>query len=142
MIHNHHRRLRSQGGGDEPTNVIGIPDVVHQWIHDNPAKAEDYGLIVPSYKDPAEVMVTIPEEALKKPRAKKAPDEKRTRVTLTIKIPADERENGAEILAGYVAEARDLYVEERGWDDNVPAYYPLEAALYDWHRVFVLGETP
>lgn len=135
MIHEHHRRLRSQGGGDEPTNVIGLPDVIHDWIHAHPEKAKEAGLIVPEWQDPAEVKVVIPEEALKKARAKREPGEKRRRVSRTIKVPVDAQENGVEILESLDELCRQELVNNEfkdAWEDDVPMYYVDVAVKYDW----------
>lgn len=133
MIHEHHRRLRSQGGGDEPTNVIGLPDVIHDWIHANPEAAKEAGLIVPEWEDPANVKVTIPEEALRKVRAGKSQDEApRPRATVGIKVPKDERENGAEVLLTLIEECRKELVGEFNWQDDVPNYFVLTAVMADW----------
>ena len=54
----HHRRLRSQGGKDEVSNLIAVHHMCHNLgthsIHMNPAKSIDQGWIVPSYAQPAE----------------------------------------------------------------------------------------
>jgi 5-methylcytosine-specific restriction endonuclease McrA len=50
----HHKRLRSQGGSDEPDNLaylcstIGTRQGCHQWVHDNPAEAARDGWIIRS----------------------------------------------------------------------------------------------
>ncbi len=134
MIHEHHRKLRSQGGGDEPTNVIGLPDVVHDWIHANPEKAKDAGLIVPEWDDPAEVKITIPEEAFKKIREKKErPAEKpRNRKTIGVAVPKDEQEDGAGILDDLITQAQEILEPVMGWSETVPPYFVLVAVLHDW----------
>lgn len=43
--HAHHRVLRSQGGADEPFNLIGVCHVCHDFIHANPAEALKRDLI-------------------------------------------------------------------------------------------------
>ena len=131
MIHEHHRKLRSQGGGDEPWNTIDIPDSIHDWIHANPEKAKEAGLIVPEWEDPRDVKITIPEEALKKTRATRDPAGPRKRKTYTFKVP-DDAENGGEILDTLIQECRDAVKNVLGFEDNVPAYFVLVAVLHDW----------
>lgn len=41
----HHRKLRSQGGTDDPTNLELLGVGCHQWAHANPAEAARLGLI-------------------------------------------------------------------------------------------------
>jgi hypothetical protein len=57
----HHRKLRSQGGLDEPDNLIRLcgsgTTGCHGWAHANPAVARSYGLIVWRIRNPAEVPV-------------------------------------------------------------------------------------
>ena len=54
----HHRKLKSQGGKDEPCNLIAVHHKCHNLgtdsIHLNPAKSVKMGWIVPSWADPSE----------------------------------------------------------------------------------------
>ena len=50
----HHRRLRSQGGTDEPVNLILLHTACHRTVHANVLWARNHGLIVPSWADPAD----------------------------------------------------------------------------------------
>jgi hypothetical protein len=54
----HHRKLRSRGGRDTPSNVIRIHHECHNLstssIHLNPARAEQNGWMVPSWTEPDE----------------------------------------------------------------------------------------
>jgi hypothetical protein len=43
--HTHHRRLRSQGGSDDPSNLVACCNRCHDWAHRNPVHAEALGLI-------------------------------------------------------------------------------------------------
>jgi len=136
MTHEHHRKLRSQGGGDEPYNILIVGDEIHSWIHANPEKAWELGWIVPSWEDPANVSVAIPEEILKlkKPRETK-PEKPRNRAVVSIRVPKDERENGAEVLDTLIDECRkELLAEDfnDAWTEKVPAYFVLVAVLHDW----------
>lgn len=128
MIHKHHRKRRSQGGDDSPVNVIGLPDYLHQWVHDNPEKAYELGLLVKSHDDPSEVELTIPEDVIKKPRAKKQ-EAPRQRTVVSVRVPKDEREDGADVLQTLIDENRKKYAPELGWDEDVPDYYVLTACL-------------
>lgn len=136
MIHRHHRKRRSQGGDDSPVNVIAIPDELHSWIHENPEKAYQLGLLVRSTDDPAEVEITLPADLIsvkktKAPRERK-PEKPRNRVNVTVNVPKDEREDGAGILDDLLQQAREMLVEPMGWEDDVPAYFVLVAVLHDW----------
>lgn len=53
--HTHHRKLRSQGGGDEPANLMRVCLDCHNWIHANPSESYARGLLVHSWADPAAV---------------------------------------------------------------------------------------
>ena len=52
-VHTHHRKLRSQGGGDEKTNLLRVCLDCHTWIHANPSESYARGLLVHSWADPA-----------------------------------------------------------------------------------------
>lgn len=58
MIHRHHRKMRSQGGGDEPENIMLVSDELHRWIHANPGLAYARGWLVKSWENPAVIPVT------------------------------------------------------------------------------------
>lgn len=49
----HHRRLRSQGGKDEPPNLLALHDCCHARAHRNRAWARRHGYIVHRGDDPA-----------------------------------------------------------------------------------------
>lgn len=59
----HHRQLRSQGGKDEPANLIAVHHACHNLgtnsIHLNPKKSINFGYIVPSWADPSEFPLTL-----------------------------------------------------------------------------------
>lgn len=40
-----HMQLRSQGGSDDPANLLAVCHRCHRWIHDNPAAAQGLGLL-------------------------------------------------------------------------------------------------
>lgn len=44
--HVHHRRLRSQGGGDEPSNLLAVCPPCHRYIHDHPAESYERGWLL------------------------------------------------------------------------------------------------
>lgn len=60
MIHRHHRKRRAQGGDDSDANILELEDWVHEAVHRNVALASGYGLLVPSWQDPADVVVDVP----------------------------------------------------------------------------------
>ncbi len=53
----HHRIRRSQGGKDEPENLITLCDPCHRWVHTNPMAARREGLLLARHTDPAAVPV-------------------------------------------------------------------------------------
>ena len=141
MIHAHHRKRRSQGGDDTPINVIRIPDALHSWIHDNPAEAYDLGLLVKSHDDPSEVIIEIPEAFVQvKPKRKPqatTPEERRARVSTSIKTPKGE-EN---VLPELIDSVREKIKDEMGWTDTVPDYFVLTAALARTLQEEMMGMT-
>lgn len=44
--HRHHKRRRSQGGGEGRANIALLCHACHSWIHANPAEARKAGLLV------------------------------------------------------------------------------------------------
>ena len=52
-LHVHHRVRRSQGGRDEPPNLITLCARHHQWVHANPYAAKRKGLLLSRHTDPA-----------------------------------------------------------------------------------------
>ncbi len=61
----HHRRLRSQGGKDELSNLVALHHECHNLgtdsVHLNPKKAIETGFIVPSWDTPEDVLICTPE---------------------------------------------------------------------------------
>lgn len=55
----HHRQLRSQGGSDDPANLLHLHDACHRWAHEHPTWAYQRGLIVRSWDDPMSVPVLV-----------------------------------------------------------------------------------
>ena len=64
----HHRRLRSQGGGDCPENILVVHHECHNLgtnsIHLNPKEAKIKGWICPSWADPSEYPVHLPDGSI------------------------------------------------------------------------------
>lgn len=50
----HHRQLRSQGGSDDPGNLVVLHDTCHKRIHANVLWARRHGWIIPSWDTPAD----------------------------------------------------------------------------------------
>lgn len=48
-FHVHHVRLRSQGGGHEPENLLYVCPDAHRWIHGNPAESAIRGWLERRY---------------------------------------------------------------------------------------------
>lgn len=42
----HHKLLRSQGGTDQPSNLMAVCCFCHFWIHDHPIEAARLGFII------------------------------------------------------------------------------------------------
>ena len=42
----HHRKLQSQGGSDNDANLVDVCFEHHNWLHANPKKASELGLII------------------------------------------------------------------------------------------------
>jgi hypothetical protein len=61
----HHRKLKSQGGKDELSNIVALHHECHNLgtdsVHLNPAKAVSMGFIVPSWDTPEDVLICTPE---------------------------------------------------------------------------------
>lgn len=55
----HHRRLRSQGGEDSADNLAAIHPECHLRAHRYPELAREWGWIVPSWADPADVPIQV-----------------------------------------------------------------------------------
>jgi hypothetical protein len=64
----HHRKLKSRGGKDEIANFVALHHSCHNMatdsVHFNPEKAEQTGLMVPSWQDPSECPLTLPEGSI------------------------------------------------------------------------------
>lgn len=61
----HHRKLRSQGGKDEVSNLIAVHHFCHNItsdsIHQNPKRSMVKGHIVPSYATPRDYPLHLPD---------------------------------------------------------------------------------
>lgn len=44
-MHVHHIKRRSQGGSNDPSNLICLCQAAHDWVHANPAEAALFGLL-------------------------------------------------------------------------------------------------
>lgn len=56
----HHRKFKSRGGLDGFDNLLTLCRTDHDWVHAHPAAAEERGLVVPSWADPAARPVELP----------------------------------------------------------------------------------
>jgi len=57
--HVHHRKLRSQGGDNDFSNLLPMCWRCHDAVHANPAIARQAGLIVGRTEDPRRVPITL-----------------------------------------------------------------------------------
>lgn len=55
----HHVRRRSQGGTDDPSNLLWICRKCHDWVHGHPATAVALGLLEFSSFSPAPGLVKV-----------------------------------------------------------------------------------
>ena len=64
-FHLHHRKLKSQGGKDAVANLVAVCHTCHnihpKSIHQNPAEAKRSGFIVPSWANPEEYPLCLPD---------------------------------------------------------------------------------
>jgi hypothetical protein len=138
-IHNHHRKRRSQGGGDEPDNLVLVCLECHQWIHDHPRDAAAAGWLVLSWQEPSEVEAEPFVEEIVHDHADLAPgetcptchrkvpvkrekQEPRNRVVVSFKVPKDVDEDGVALWDEMIQLGRELLCERMGWEDDVPVY--------------------
>lgn len=56
-LHVHHRRMRSQGGGDTFSNLVTLCVRCHGWVHGNPAKASQEGWLLQASQPSCETAV-------------------------------------------------------------------------------------
>lgn len=60
----HHRKLKSRGGKDAVENLLALHHECHNLatdsVHNNPSKATEMGYMVPSWAEPSECPVTLP----------------------------------------------------------------------------------
>lgn len=59
----HHRKMRSQGGGNELENLLAVCDECHRLIHARPEDAYARGLLLHAGDDPAAIPVRRSEAA-------------------------------------------------------------------------------
>lgn len=129
-FHRHHRQ--KDRSDNTPANVMYVGPKLHDWIETHPEQARELGWWVDSWQDPKTVPVAIPDELPLKRERKQASEAPRQKVTVTIKVPKDEREDGAEVLQTLIDECRKELAEPMGWQENVPAYFVVSAVLADW----------
>ncbi len=60
----HHRQARGMGGGkgrdlDTEVNILVMSSAHHHWYHEHPTEAIKRGIIVPSWADPADVVLVV-----------------------------------------------------------------------------------
>lgn len=57
------------------------------------------------------------------------PEKPRPKVTISFRVPKDDREDGYEIFHTLLGQAKEILVPKLGWQENVPPYYVLVAVL-------------
>lgn len=64
-VHVHHRKLRKQGGKDSLSNLIALCGPCHNIapdsVHQNPERSYEQGYLVPSWADPEEWPMLLPD---------------------------------------------------------------------------------
>lgn len=50
--HWHHRKLRSQGGGDEASSTLAVCHLCHDYLHKHTGEAYEKGWLVHAWADP------------------------------------------------------------------------------------------
>lgn len=156
-LHRHHRKRRSQGGTDDPWNIMLVSPQRHDEIHRNPEDAYKKGWLVYSWMDPKErhcndYKLTAEGYAIKNsvelcPKCKgwgkvtdnaktdkpEKPKEAKPKGVYSFRIPKDALENGHEVVTSLIDSARDHLAPLMGWSETVSPYYVIVAVLHDWH---------
>jgi 5-methylcytosine-specific restriction endonuclease McrA len=61
----HHRKLKKHGGTDDLSNLLGLHSACHnigpKSVHQNPRLSYEMGWLVPSWADPLEYPLTLPD---------------------------------------------------------------------------------
>lgn len=160
-VHTHHRKMRSQGGTDESVNLMKVCSWCHNEIHANPTWAYEQGYLVHSWdevrplgSEPMQTTIEgkeVPwqeahqhEEEAECPRChgagkiKRKPKNEleelpaRPKATVSIRVPKDELENGAEVLTALFEALVEKYVEVgRLKTAKSGTYYALVDTLHD-----------
>lgn len=135
--HEHHRQKR-RSGDERPVNKLYVPPELHDWIEKHPQEAMELGWTVSQYEDPAEVVVVIPDKIIVEPEKKprKKPEPAKKKAVYSIRVPKIDpesketfQEDGAALLEERVERLRELLCPVFGWDDDVPAYFPIIVGL-------------
>jgi len=130
--HEHHRQKR-RGGDDRPVNVLYVSPTLHEWIEKHPAEAAKMGWSVSQQQNPEDVSIVLPDAVPGQEKRKGTPrlkgEARKTRRTISVKVPDTADENGAEVYDTLLQGVREKLAPVMGWEDNVPAYFVLTAAL-------------
>lgn len=132
--HEHHRQKR-RSGDDRPVNVLYVSPQLHDWIEKHPEDAAKMGWTVSQNEKPEDVSIVLPdvvpgaEKPAKKARPRLDGEARKTRKTISLRVPDAAQENGAEVYDTLVAECAKKFAPELGWDEDVPAYFVITAAL-------------
>lgn len=155
-LHRHHRKRRSQGGTDDPVNIMWVSPDNHRWIHDNPKQSYFYGWLVKSFDDPEKIKVrgfalyedgwysAFCEDTKQCPKCQgigrvpnepkpEKPKEAKPKGVYSFRIPKDALENGHEVVTSLIDSARDHLAPLMGWSETVSPYYVIVAVFHDWH---------
>lgn len=131
MIHRHHRR-KGDRTDNRPVNILLVDPEIHEWIEKHPEEARELGWSVSRYDDPEAVSVTIPKTILVEKKPRKKLEAPRKRAVVSIRVPKDEQEDGADVLNKLIQQVRERLAPVLGLQDDCPAYYVLVPALNDW----------
>lgn len=121
-------------------NRVALDTAAHERITTNRARLEfdeagDLWYVEGEEKKKLDIVFRLMtgDEKVARPRKKRTQsDEKRPRQVVSVWVPVDSRENGAEALDTLIDSAREKLAPVMNWNEDVPAYFVLVAVLHDW----------
>jgi hypothetical protein len=135
-VHTHHRNLDRQL--NTPENLRRVCLFCHAWIHDKVEEAYATGWLVHSWDDVTQIeSIPLERPATGREHDDLAPGETcptcgrkkplprqpaRNRTTVSMKVPMDKLENGADLWDELIAIGRGMLCSRLGWEPDVPTY--------------------